>query len=317
MDVSGPIDRSALTAVAVLPGRAVIRLGGSDRVPFLQGLVSNDVTQVGPERALWAALLTPQGKYLHDFGMIALDDALLLDVEAERRDDLMRRLKSYRLRTKVTVEDLSESWAVAAVPDAAVAQAFGLPATPGAAVPFADGVALVDPRLAELGLRLLLPRERLAEWPADEPALYERARLPLGIPDGSRDLEVEKTVLLEANFDLLGGISWTKGCYLGQEVTARTRHRGLVKRRLIPVELDGPLPPPGTLLWLGEHEAGELRSGFEQRALAVVRLEALALAQAERHPFTAAESVVELRLPAWASFWNAQLSGLRRGPIYP
>ena len=120
MEPAGPVDRSALSALAPLPSRAVLRLGGTDRVPFLQGLVSNDVTLVGPGQAVWAALLTPQGKYLHDFGIAALDEALLLDVEADRRDDLIRRLKVYRLRAKVTIEDVSAEWAVAAVPDPAV-----------------------------------------------------------------------------------------------------------------------------------------------------------------------------------------------------
>jgi hypothetical protein len=261
--------------------RGVLRVSGADGVSFLQGLTSNDVRRAGPGRALFSALLTPQGKYLHDFCIVAPGDALLLDCEGARRTDLLRRLKMYRLRSKVTLDDVTEAMVVAAVIGDGAAQAFGLPAEPGAATACGDGVACVDPRHAGLGVRLLLPRDTadvslagcgLAE---SDPAEYDRLRLSLGVPDGSRDLAVEKATLLESNYDALHAISWDKGCYMGQELTARTKYRGLVKKRLVPVTVEGPLPDPGTPVLLDGREVGELRTGRDGLALALLRLDAL------------------------------------------
>ena len=265
----------------VLEDRGVLAVSGPDRTGFLQGLVSNDVDKIAADRALYAALLTAQGKYLHDFIMAAADEAIWLDAEAARLADLKRRLSIYRLRAKVTLDEL---------PDLAVAAVFGdgvfgvlkLPEQPGAARPFAGGLALVDPRLAALGARVILPRDAIRETlvaagaaEADF-AAYDRHRLALGIPDSSRDLIVEKSILLESGFDELNGVDWQKGCYIGQELTARTKYRGLIKKRLFPVRIDGPAPAPGTVLSLDGKEAGEMRSSRDGFGLALLRLDAAA-----------------------------------------
>jgi folate-binding protein YgfZ len=265
----------------VLEDRGVLALSGEDRVTFLQGLVSNDVRKAAPDRALFAALLTPQGKYLHDFCLLATNDALLLDAEGPRMPDLMRRLKLYKLRSKVALKDASADHAVATVFGDGALEALGLPADAGAARPLGGGVAFVDPRLPELGARLLLPRDEV-DAAIDRLGLeragfaaYDRHRLALGVPDGSRDLPVEKAILLENDYDELNAIAWDKGCYMGQELTARTKYRGLVKKRLVPVAVDGPLPPAGTPILRNGREVGELRSGLDGRALALVRLDAM------------------------------------------
>jgi hypothetical protein len=288
----------------VLGDRGVLEAGGEDRVGFLQGLVSNDVTKAAPERALYAALLTPQGKYLHDF-FIAATDTLLLDAEAARLDDLRRRLALYKLRSKVTLASASDRLEVAAAFGAGAARALGLADSPGAARPWGGGIAYVDPRLGGLGVRLILPRgtsgAALAAAglvPADA-ASYDRLRLSLGVPDGSRDLEIEKSILLEAGFDGLNGIDWQKGCYVGQELTARTRYRGLIKKRLMPVAVDGPLPAAETPILLGDVEAGEMRSGRDGLGLALLRLEAVAEARRQGRPLTAGTSRLTPIRPDW------------------
>jgi folate-binding protein YgfZ len=281
---------------AVLDGRGVLAVAGPDRASFLQGLVSNDTTRIGRERAVYAALLTPQGKYLHDFIMVEAGEAIWLDCEAARLGDLKRRLSLYRLRAKVTLDER---------PDLAVAAVFGaavlrLPDDPGAARPFGDGVALADPRLAALGARVILPREEirsaLSETGATETdfAEYDRLRLSLGVPDGSRDLVLDKSILLEAGFDELNGVDWNKGCYIGQELTARTKYRGLIKKRLFPVRITGAAPEAGAILTLAGREAGEMRSSRDGIGLALLRLEDIG-----KGPLTAGDAQIVPVTPDW------------------
>lgn len=292
----------------VLGERGVLEIAGADRQSFLQGLVSNDVTRVGRDRAVHAALLTPQGKYLHDFFITEIGDAFYLDGEAARLADLRRRLGLYKLRSKVTLAEAGDRFVVIAAFGADALAALELPAERGAARAFAGGIAYVDPRLAALGARLLLPRQAGAEplaalgFAAADAELYDRLRLRLGVPDGSRDLPVEKAILLEAGFDELAGVDWQKGCYIGQELTARTKYRALIKKRLLPVEIDGPLPPPGTPVMLGEEEAGEIRSGRGRLALALLRLDMVEKAGTADRPLTAGAARITPHKPEWARF---------------
>ena len=270
----------ANASFALLPDRGVLAVSGPDRRPFLQGLVSNDVDKIGPAAARYAALLTAQGKYLYDFIMIEVGESLWLDAEALRLSELKNRLSIYRLRAKVVLAEKSEL-IMAAVFGKPAAAAFDLPDSPGAGRTFGGGVVFVDPRLASLGVRVILPRETartilidagLVEETAD---VYDRLRLSLGIPDSSRDLVREKSILLESGFDELNGVDWQKGCYIGQELTARTKYRGLIKKRLIPVQIDGPAPFPGTIITADGREVGEMRSSRNELGLALLRIESV------------------------------------------
>ncbi len=285
------------------PARGLLLLGGEDRAKFLQGLVSNDVRVLSPTRAIWAALLTPQGKYLHDFFIAELGDAWLIDGEGERIADLKRRLGLYKLRAKITLEDASDRFEVLQAWGSQAGAPFGL-ADAGQAIQRDGAVALLDPRLVDLGLRLVAPKgtgagllAALGYAPAPL-ADWDRLRLGHGVPDGSRDMILEKAILLENGFDELHGVAWDKGCYIGQELTARTKYRGLVKKRLMPVAIDGPLPEPGTLILSNGQEAGEIRSGRDGLAVALVRLEALEAGA----PLVAGEAVVRPRRPDWAKY---------------
>ena len=260
--------------LAHLPDRAVLRLTGADRVGFLNGLVSNDVALAAPGRAVWAAMLSPQGKWLADFFVFADGEALLLECAAAQRDWLAQRLTKFRLRADVAIAPA----------------ALGVYAAWDGAPPEV-GVAAPDPRLEAAGWRVL-SAGALAENAAF--ADWDAHRLALGLPDGARDLDADKTVLLEAGFDELNGVSWTKGCYMGQELTARTRYRGLVKRRLLPVRAEGALPPHGTKVFAGEREVGEMRSSAGCVGLAVLRLDAL------NGTFAAGGVQVQVTVPKWA-----------------
>ena len=220
--------------ITPLPERGVIAVEGEDRVAFLQGLVSNDVEAAEPGRAVWAALLTPAGQmaggFLHLRGSQPAAAGLR---ERAGRDAAAAAGPRYRLRMKV---------ALRAEPELTVSVAWG-----GAAGRCWDRCA----RSPVAGLRVAHPC-----WHRRWRQRHHRKTgtvigLQAGVPDGSRDLEADRSVLLEAGFDELGGVSWSKGCYMGQELTARTKYRGLIKRRLVPVAVEGPLPPSGTPVFEG------------------------------------------------------------------
>lgn len=299
---------TAKPSYCLLAERGVLAVSGDDRRAFLQGLISNDIQKVGPRRVIHAAMLTPQGKYLHDFFVAEVADELLLDSEAARLDDLKRRLGLYRLRSKVGIERRDAAWLVAAAFGDDALATLGLPAEAGAARPFAGGIACVDPRLPALGARLIIARTEgesalvTAGMAVASRDIYERLRLSHGIPDGSRDLKVEDSILLENGFEELNGVDFAKGCYMGQELTARTKYRGLVKKRLLPVDIEGPTPPAGTPLLFEGHDVGEMRSALDGLGLALVRLDVLPRIESGDAALLAGDARLRPRKPAWAEF---------------
>ncbi|HEX8061683.1 MAG TPA: folate-binding protein [Allosphingosinicella sp.] len=194
-----------------LADRSILRLSGEDVRGFLQGLVTNDLALLAPERPLWAGLLTAQGKALFDFILWADGEDVLIDCEAEAAADLARRLTLYRLRRRIAIEPV-EGLAAHWMPDG-------------------DGAR--DPRLPELGRRWLAP-------PGEPSPSWRAHRLALGVAEGRAELGSDKTLWLECNAAELNGVSFTKGCYVGQENTARMNYRSKVNRRLVVVPADGP-----------------------------------------------------------------------------
>jgi folate-binding protein YgfZ len=277
-----------------LKDRGVLAIGGDDARPFLQGLLSNDIDRLAPERALYAALLTPQGKFLFDLVLFESRGTIWADVEAARRQELLQRLTMYRLRAKVTLRDASDELAVLAV----VPAPFPAGVPRGTAQPWGGGVVAVDPRLEPLGGRAIVPRGEVvaltAALPEAPEGAWELHRMALGVPAVGSDLVVQKSTLLESNFEALDGVSFDKGCYVGQELTARTKYRALVRKRLLPVRAEGACPPAGTPLLAGGRDAGEMRSSQGERGLALVRLEALG-----QGPLVADGVSLAVEWPAW------------------
>lgn len=264
-----------------LPSRSVIKISGEDAVPFLQGLVTNDVTRL----PAYACLLSPQGKFLHDFFMLADADAILVDIARERREDFIKRLSMYKLRSKVTIEAVD-------MPVHVVWGAETRNQKPEARV-------FLDPRYAELGYRIIgaFDTKTLQKATPDE---YERHRLSLGVPDG-RDMIPEKSFLLEFGIDQLHGVDFKKGCYVGQEVTARTKYRGQVKKFIYKIEADGALPEIGTPILLGDSEAGQLRTHIGTIGLAQLRIEHVQNAQKTGQDFHCGTVALKAALPQWVT----------------
>ena len=262
-----------------LKNRGLIKVSGKDAKDFLQGLVSQDITRVSSTQAVYSAFLSPQGKFLFDFFCIELDGSLVLDCEESRRSDFLKRLSMFKLRSNVELSDITEDYSVFATLSAA--NAFGLhdEENRGVAKDFGSGIVFTDPRLRAMGCRVILEKDDkallkagLTEGDLDD---YEAMRLRLGLADGSRDMTVNKALLLENGFEELDGVSFTKGCFMGQELTARTRYRGLVKKRLLPVTIDGQVPIPESVLMDGSNIAGEMKSSRDGLGLALIRLDRL------------------------------------------
>src|SRR5258706_1309942 len=270
---------------AFLDDRAVLAISGPGARDFLQGLVTNDIVNgLAPGTGLYTALLSPQGKILFDFLVTEGDGALLLDVARDSRDALLKKLKMYKLRPKVEIEprDQLEVYVhLKGHPDNRV-------------VPSADrAVSFADPRLAALGMRSIGAR---AEMPTNLPGprVYHQHRLALGVPEAG-DFGFEKVFALDAGLAELNGVSFTKGCYVGQELTSRMKHRATSRKRILTVTADVALPVSGPVA-KGGAEIGELISTHGETAFALIRLDRLE--ESDGH-VTAAQIPVILHKPAW------------------
>jgi folate-binding protein YgfZ len=291
---------------APLPSRALIAVAGPDWRSFLQGLISQDVETLAPGEARFAALLTPQGRLLWDMFVVGRGDGGRLDVAAEHRDAILQRLAMYRLRAKVELapDEAPVSAMFEApppsprVPRGATSPAGGggterqvAPPLAGELSPEATEGACPDPRLPALGWRGYGVSVPAGAVLADE-AAYDAHRLALGVP-GPADWGSDRTYPIEANFDLLHGVDFKKGCFVGQETTSRMKRRGQVKTRMLPIAFEGPAPAPGAEVLAGELRAGEVRSGREGRAIALLRLDRIGGA------LTVEGRAVRVERPGW------------------
>ena len=272
---------------SLLDDRSIISVKGTEARPFLQGLISNDMEHCAPGRGIYAALLTPQGKILFEFFVAEHEDRFLLDCATARAPDLIKRLTFYRLRAKVDLA-LAGDLKVAALWNEAPQ------ATGGAGI-----AAFPDPRLPALGVRLIGPPALVQSAIAGaEPSDYRGHLLRQGVPD-SGDLPPDTVFALDAGFEELAGVDFRKGCYVGQEVTSRMKHRASARRRFLIAEVDGDLPPPGTRLEASGREVGTLATGAGGRALALVRLDRVEEASTAGESITAMGRNVSLQRPSW------------------
>jgi folate-binding protein YgfZ len=241
--------------------------------------VTNDVGRLPQGGAAYAALLTPQGKILFDFFVVANDDGLLLDCAAAQADALVKRLTLYRLRAKVEIARRDDLMVLAS--------------WDGAALP---GRAFADPRLAQLGTRAIAAEVETAVAAGAEDYLAQR--LQLGVPE-SGDFGQDRMFALDADLDELHAVAFDKGCYVGQELTARMKHRGTARKRLLPVvSVEGEaLPAPDTAVMAEGKSIGEITSSYGARGFALIRLDRLEEANATS--FSADDKAVALGKPRW------------------
>jgi folate-binding protein YgfZ len=291
---------------ALLPDRGVVKVAGFDARKFLNGLVTADLGKITPGHPRFAALLTPQGKIIVDFLMAEAEAAdgggFFLDCPRALAPALVERLNFYKLRAKVTVEDLSATLGVLAVWEGDGTTEYGL--------------CYRDPRLPELGARCLLPPHLATEAAADlgaeyvDAAAYEAHRIALGVPRGGLDFIYGDAFPHETDMDQLAGVDFDKGCYVGQEVVSRMEHRGTARNRIVPVTAGNFAPDAGVPVMAGDRQVGTTGSHAGNRGLAMLRLDRVADARAAGIPLTAGGVVIEPGKPAWATFdWPGEKVG--------
>ncbi|MEY4708429.1 MAG: hypothetical protein RJB58_2152 [Pseudomonadota bacterium] len=269
----------------LLDDRAIIAISGPEARDFLQGLVTNDVVGgLAPGTGLYAALLSPQGKILFDFFITEGDGALLLDCVKASREILLKKLKMYKLRASIEIEARDQL--------AVYSNLTGHPEN--RPTPYADrAITFADPRMTEFGNRSI---GAIAEMPANLPGpqAYHQMRLALGVPEGT-DFGSEKIFALDAGLEELHGVSFTKGCYVGQELTSRMKHRATARKRIVTIAAEADLPGNGSVT-RGGSEIGEILSSYGKTAFALVRLDRLEEAQGD---IEAGSIRVTLTRPPW------------------
>jgi tRNA-modifying protein YgfZ len=251
-----------------LPDRGVVSVTGADARTFLDNMITNDMALVQEGRALFTGLLSPQGKVLFDFFVVPVEGGYLLDVAREKSADLAKRLAMYKLRAAVVIADQSA--------DGVVFARWG--ADPHS---FAQA-SFIDTRASGLGLRVYsTPSHRIDDAKATNgfdatPADYHAHRIAMGVPEGGQDFAYGEVFPHEALMDQLNGVSFTKGCYVGQEIVSRMEHRGTARKRFVRVTSSAPLPPRGTDVLAGEVAIGLMGSSDGLNGLALLRLDRLA-----------------------------------------
>lgn len=262
-----------------LTNRGILKVSGADRLAFLQGLVTNDVRQLTPERSLYSLLLTPQGKHFFDLFLSEVGDEWWIEADRARLEELKKRLSLYKLRSNVVL-DIDQEQSIFVLWGENVAATFDLQDVPGQTQHTPLWHAYIDPRLQGLGVRMIIDSNHIAGLQQCEGLTMVAAqeycyhRYGLGVPESDAELLVDKSIPLENGMDELKAIDWQKGCYMGQELTSRTRYRGLVRKRLLPVVFNGDIDL-GMPIMAGEAEVGTWRGVCRDRGLALIRLEAL------------------------------------------
>lgn len=282
---------------AHLDDRAVVRIAGPEAATFLQNVVTLDVPAVDRNGSGYGALLTPQGKVLWDFLLHRLDGGYGADVRAEEAEAFAKRLSLYKLRAKLEI---------ALAPELAVFVAWGDDPSPSAS-PQGGGGRPADPRLADLGRRWIAESGSV-ETDASA-ADWHRHRIALSVPEGGIDFVFGDAFPFDAAMDSLSGVAFDKGCFVGQEVVSRMRHRGTARRRIVAITAKTALPDSGAEIVAGERPLGRLGSSADGHAIGLVRLDRLRAALDAGQPVQAGSEEVSVALPAWATYdWPATAS---------
>ncbi len=247
---------------SLLAERSIIKITGEDKFKFLQGLLSNDLNKLEPNQALYACMLTPQSKYFADFFLYSHQASILLDVPALRQEEILKKLNLYKLRSAIALTPCPEYKIVAFLAEQDIS--------------LLNEIIFNDPRSTKLGMRGFIPESNLEEVTKNlthDQNAYDQARIANFIAEGEKDLIPGHSFLLEYGLDKLNAIDYKKGCYVGQELVARTHYRGTIRKEIVRVEGENNLPELGTVIYAGEIKLGIICSSVHNKALALIRSE--------------------------------------------
>lgn len=254
---------------SVLENRAVMQIVGQDKQKFLQGLLSNDINKLTQQKAIYACLLTPQGKYFADFFLTSVQDSIFMDMPRVRQEEICKKLNLYKLRSDVQFIK-RDDYKVIAIFEKDLTKV--------------GDIFFQDPRSSEMGIRAFVTQEQLDKIALDyalNSDLYDLTRFDNFIAEGEEDLKAGQSFPLEFGFDELNAIDYQKGCYVGQELVARTHYLGVVRKEIVQVFATKALPEHGALIFANEEKIGFLCSSLHNRGLALIKREAIATTEKE------------------------------------
>ena len=283
-------------SACILSHRGLVKVGGADRLAFLQGLLTNDVSKISADRAMYALLLSPQGRIQYDMLLHQSQDDWYIEADLDRLPDLIKRLTIFKLRSNVTLDLVTDKTTLSLWGDD-VATNLGLTQESGACLSASLWTCFNDPRFADVGARVIVSSDALDKikdclgFTLVDVDAYNQHRYALGVPESAQELEFDRAIPLEYGLDQLNAIDWQKGCYMGQELTARTKYRGLVRKRVFPVEWRD--YDKDQHLLSQDRDVGHWIAVTRGWALAMVRLEALG------QEITCGGKPVEIGRPTW------------------
>ena len=262
--------------VYILEDRGVLFVQGKDAKEFLQNLITNDINKVNENNSCFASLLTPQGKYLFDFLIIKHKNGYLIDCEKLQIENLFEQLDLYKLRSKVEILNLSNEFVVAALSYEKFLEFDGAKDAPGLTIKYREDPIFLDPRKKELGARIIINLEKLylslkkLDLTSSNIDEYYKFSHEIGIAQKNTDQLKNKIFGIECNFEELNGIDFKKGCYVGQENTARMKLKNKLRKKLVPIKSDKTLKV-GTDLNFNNKKIGQVLIG-EPYPFALIKL---------------------------------------------
>ena len=259
----------------VFEDRSFFEIKGEDKDTFLQGLITNDINKCTDKKSIYSAFLSPQGKFLADFFILKYENSYLFETPKLFLEELLKKLNNYKLRSKI---DIVEKQSLISLSILGGDEIFGKLDSLGSTIKIDDGYAFIDPRNKELGIKVIINKDTINFFAKKYDLIeedinkYEEIRINNAIPNSIFDLKYNNSLILENNFDKINAISWDKGCYVGQEITARIKYRSLLKKNLLKVKILNGFVSSGDHIYFEEKLIGTITSNNKNIALAMIRL---------------------------------------------
>ena len=259
----------------VFEDRSFFEIKGEDKDTFLQGLITNDINKCTDKKSIYSAFLSPQGKFLADFFILKYENSYLFETPKLFLEELLKKLNNYKLRSKI---DIVEKQSLISLSILGGDEIFGKLDSLGSTIKIDDGYAFIDPRNKELGIKVIINKNTINFFAKKYDLIeedinkYEEIRINNAIPNSIFDLKYNNSLILENNFDKINAISWDKGCYVGQEITARIKYRSLLKKNLLKVKILNGFVSSGDDIYFEEKLIGTITSNNKNIALAMIRL---------------------------------------------